>query len=192
MPNRNPDGSVASVGVASPQNVSLRRHFAELTNAFMAPLERYFSSLMPLQKKVMAWRNPPRLKSFNKDEFLRAVEAHGPHVTGGRKGDWVGLYRKFIASPNFIVWYRARQSEANDRLRSIYLELLCQADVGTWMRGKAEIEVVDLLLRLREELTNPKSRRVMTPKMADALGGHIDTIVSNLPEDLRNSLQVTM
>lgn len=38
------------------QSALLRRHFLELTQSFMIPLERYISSLMPLQKNVSPFK----------------------------------------------------------------------------------------------------------------------------------------
>ena len=36
---------------------------------------------------------PPKLKSFDAEEFLRTVEHSGPQLTTGLKGSWTGLYR---------------------------------------------------------------------------------------------------
>lgn len=38
------------------QSALLRRHFLELTQSFMIPLERYMSSLMPLQRNVSPFK----------------------------------------------------------------------------------------------------------------------------------------
>lgn len=42
------------------QSALLRRHFLELTQSFMIPLERYMSSLMPLQRNI----SPFKVRNF--------------------------------------------------------------------------------------------------------------------------------
>ena len=43
---------------AEVQDALLRRHFIELTQSFVIPLERYMAKLMPLQKSVTAFKVP--------------------------------------------------------------------------------------------------------------------------------------
>lgn len=38
------------------QSALLRRHFLELTQSFMIPLERYMSTLMPLQRNISPFK----------------------------------------------------------------------------------------------------------------------------------------
>lgn len=38
------------------QSALLRRHFLELTQSFMIPLERYMASLMPLQRNISPFK----------------------------------------------------------------------------------------------------------------------------------------
>lgn len=146
--------------------------------------------------------------------FLATVRTHGPELTTGRKGNWVALYQKFLESRNFAGWLKQKRSEATDRLRRLYLEKLCVADVPAWCRGKHELELIDLLMRLREELvrepraarsrvrdgwlsllappwqTRKDSQRILNETMSEQLGKHIATILQHLPSDLRDSLQV--
>src|SRR5262249_55860092 len=76
----------------------LRAYFLRLTQSFIIPLERYVSTLMPLHRRISAFRPLPTLRAFDADELLRAVEQHGPEETCGVRGDWKGLYRKFLKS----------------------------------------------------------------------------------------------
>ena len=55
------------------------------------------------------------------------MEGTGPHLTTGIKGNWNGLYRKFLESPNFVNWYTVRKEEANQKLRLLHLDQLCKA-----------------------------------------------------------------
>ena len=55
------------------------------------------------------------------------MEGTGPHLTTGIKGNWNGLYRRFLDSPNFVSWYTVRKEEANQKLRLLHLDQLCKA-----------------------------------------------------------------
>uniref|UniRef100_A0A8C5THM8 DENN domain containing 6A n=1 Tax=Malurus cyaneus samueli TaxID=2593467 RepID=A0A8C5THM8_9PASS len=107
------------------QSVILRRYFLELTESFIIPLERYVASLMPLQKCISPWKSPPQLRQFSQDDFMKTLEKAGPQLTSGLKGDWIGLYRHFLKSPNFDGWFRSRQKEMTQKLEALHLEALC-------------------------------------------------------------------
>ncbi|VDM42936.1 unnamed protein product [Toxocara canis] len=72
----------------SVQSAILRRHMLELTQSFMIPLERYLSSLMPLQKQMSPFKAVPQARPFIVDEFLLGLDDTGPALTCGVKGDW--------------------------------------------------------------------------------------------------------
>jgi hypothetical protein len=79
--------------VAAANNEVLRKHFLQLTETFMVPLERYFASLMPLVKYVVyeiwltsireisVFRKPPKLKVFSEQEFLESIAASSTYYT---------------------------------------------------------------------------------------------------------------
>ncbi|XP_036904840.1 protein DENND6B isoform X2 [Sturnira hondurensis] len=154
----------------------LRRHLLELTQSFIIPLEHYVASLMPLQKSITPW----------KDDFLCSLEHAGPQLTCILKGDWLGLYRRFFKSPHFDGWYRQRRKEMARKLEALHLEAICEANVETWMQGKSEVEVVDLVLKLREKLVRARGHQL--PVKEETLQQawlHIETVVSSLPKDLQ-------
>lgn len=62
------------------QSALLRRHFLELTQTFMIPLERYLASLMPLARNISPYRAAPKVKPFSAEDFLRSLDACGPQV----------------------------------------------------------------------------------------------------------------
>ncbi|XP_042323601.1 protein DENND6B-like [Sceloporus undulatus] len=75
------------------QSALLRRHLLELTQSFIFPLEHYMAGLMPLQKVITPWKNPPQIYPFRQEDFLKTLEHAGPQLTCLLKGDWMGLYR---------------------------------------------------------------------------------------------------
>ncbi|XP_072027422.1 protein DENND6A-like isoform X2 [Amphiura filiformis] len=172
------------------QDAMLRRHLLELTQSFIIPLERYVASLMPLQRNISPWKHPPRLKPFEPEEFLKTLEHSGPQLTSGLKGDWVGLYRRFFRSANFEGWFRQRQQEVNHKLTALHLEALCNADLLEWSQDKQEVEVVDLVLKLREKMVNIGTDGLpVKPEVIQRLRTHIESIISTLPEDLQSVLK---
>src|SRR5699024_4857639 len=125
------------------QNALLRRFFIELTQTFLIPLERYFASLMPLAKNLSPFKRPPILQQFKVEDFISTLDSTGPQLTTGIKGDWTGLYRRFLRSPNFVCWYSTRMQEANDKLRALHIEAICDSNLVKLVHDKPEVEIVD-------------------------------------------------
>ncbi|XP_051629668.1 protein DENND6B isoform X1 [Manacus candei] len=136
------------------QSALLRRHLLELTQSFIIPLEHYIASLMPLQRAITPWKNPPQIRPFCQEDFMKTLEHAGPQLTCVLKGDWLGLYRRFFKSPNFDGWFRQRHREMTHKLEALHLEAICEADIVAWMKDKSEVEIVDLVLKLREKLVS--------------------------------------
>ncbi|MEQ2227086.1 Protein dennd6b, partial [Ilyodon furcidens] len=168
------------------QSAILRRHLLELTQSFIIPLERYMASLMPLQRSVTPWKTPPQVRPFNQDEFMSTLDHAGPQLTSMLRGDWMGLYRKFFRSPNFDSWYRQRHREMTEKLESLHLETICDADLLGWTKDKSEVEIVDLILKLREKLIKARRQQLQVKDgVLEKLDFFINSIVRSLPEDLQ-------
>ncbi|XP_055963017.1 protein DENND6B isoform X4 [Sorex fumeus] len=164
----------------------LRRHLLELTQSFIFPLEHYMASLMPLQKSVVPWKTPPQIGPFLQDDFLRSLEQAGPQLTCVLKGDWRGLYRRFFKSPHFDGWFRQRHREMTQKLEALHLEAICEANLENWMKDKSEVEIVDLVLKLREKLVRAQGHQLpVTVATLQRAKLYIDTVVGSLPKDLQ-------
>ncbi|KAK5849518.1 hypothetical protein PBY51_009154 [Eleginops maclovinus] len=171
------------------QSAILRRHLLELTQSFIIPLERYMASLMPLQRSVSPWKTPPQIRPFSQEDFLLSLDDTGPQLTSVLKGDWLGLYRKFFRSPNFDGWYRQRLREMTQKLEILHLEVLCDTDLVTWTKDKSEVEIVDLILKLRDKLNRACRQQLQLKNgVLDKLETFTKTIISSLPEELRRVL----
>uniref|UniRef100_A0A672R192 Protein DENND6B-like n=1 Tax=Sinocyclocheilus grahami TaxID=75366 RepID=A0A672R192_SINGR len=168
------------------QSAILRRHLLEQTESFILPLERYLESLMPLQRSMSPWKTPPQIRSFSQDEFMKTLEQAGQQLT--LKGDWTGLYRRFFHSPNFDGWYRLRHREMTQKVECLHLEAICATDLLTWTKDKSEVEIVDLILKLREKLVTRKHQLPVKEELLVRLEQSIQTIISSLPEDLQTLL----
>lgn len=168
------------------QTALLRRHLLELTHSFIIPLEHYMASLMPLKKSITPWKTPPQIRPFRQDDFLRSLEHAGPQLTCILKGDWLGLYRRFFKSPHFDGWYRQRHKEMAHKLEALHLEAICEANVETWMKDKSEVEVVDLVLKLREKLVQAQGHQLPVKEATlHRAQLYIETAIGSLPKDLQ-------
>ncbi|XP_037371036.1 protein DENND6B [Talpa occidentalis] len=168
------------------QTALLRRHLLELTRSFLAPLEQYMASLMPLQRIVVPWKMPPQIRPFSQDDFLRSLGRTGPQLSCSRKGDWPGLYRRFFKSPHFDGWYRQRRREMGRQLEALHLEAICEANVETWMKDKSEVEIVDLVLKLREKLVRAQGQQLPVKESTLRQARlSMETVISSLPRDLQ-------
>jgi len=171
---------------AEVQSALLRRYFLELTQTFMIPLERYLASLMPLARTISPYRAPPKVRPFSCDDLVRSLESSGPQLTSKTKGDWPALYRRFLKSPNFVGWYNQRHREVTAKLSLLHLESLAEAKIGQWMAGKAEVELVDMVLRIRGKLEEARREELPLPDLVvERLEGHVREIVATLPQDLQ-------
>ncbi|CAG8473351.1 12061_t:CDS:2 [Funneliformis caledonium] len=196
-------------------NNILRRYFVELTEKFLVPLNRYFSTLIPFHITLSSSQEPPQLKPFKTDVFLKSLQEHGPQIPFKSKNfpptttdTYLNFYAQFLKCGNFATWLRQRTTEAQNELRKRYLQVLCDDDVKKWMIGKHEMELVDLLVRVKDELrlsnkndsssqkssstrdNNGVPPSIPTSKQREKLKLQANIIISGLSRDLRESLAV--
>lgn len=167
------------------QTAMVKRHLLELTQSFMIPLERYMASLMPLQKNISPFRAPPIPNPFNPEDFFAMLQQSGPQLTTGIKGDWIGLYRNFFKTPNFSAWFHERHNNLTNKLQALQLEALAGSDLKQWSKGKKEIEIVDMVLKLREVL---KSSPPVPDNTKTLLARRLDDLNCVLPDDMKSIL----
>uniref|UniRef100_A0A182Q500 UDENN domain-containing protein n=1 Tax=Anopheles farauti TaxID=69004 RepID=A0A182Q500_9DIPT len=181
----------------SVQSALLRRHLLELTQSFMIPLERYMASLMPLQKDISPFRSAPQPHPFKQEDFLATLEEFGPQLTSTCKGDWEGLYKRFFTSPNFKGWYETRYFELEQTLQVLHMQTLSESNLAEWAKGKLEVEIVDMILRLRHKLTllqTSGGSMAALPVQLNArdtraqLLRHMENMKKSLPDDLKQIL----
>ncbi|KAI9094902.1 hypothetical protein DFS34DRAFT_627620 [Phlyctochytrium arcticum] len=152
----------------------LRRHFIDLNERFIQPLNRYFESLVvgnPSHMSLSNLRTRPEIKPFKQDMFLKSVESQAATpapLPVNCKRPRVDLYRAFLHSANFAAWLQYRTEETYREWRRRYIEVLCADDVADWALQKLSaphahnphrrrhsapnVECVDLMLRLRDEV----------------------------------------
>ncbi|KAJ7406482.1 Protein DENND6B [Pitangus sulphuratus] len=86
---------------------------------------------------------------------------------------------------------RKRPSEVQSALLRRHLLELTQSfiiplDIVAWMKDKSEVEIVDLVLKLREKLVRARCQHLpVKEETLQRVGLYIDTIIGSLPEDLQ-------
>jgi hypothetical protein len=89
----------------------VRRHFAELTATFLAPINRYLAT-----SNVVTPGGNNRYASFSIPDFLSSVSKHGTSVKFRGQGPIQrhrardGMYEGFCNSPNFYSWLEMKVS----------------------------------------------------------------------------------
>ncbi|XP_075713697.1 protein DENND6B isoform X2 [Rhinoderma darwinii] len=174
---------------SSALSLLLQKHMFDLTQSFILPLERYMGSLMPHHSAITPWKNPPQVRPFQQEELMKMLEHTGPQYSSAIKGDWIGLYRRFLKSPHFDGWYRQKQKEMRERLETAHLKVICEANIAAWIKNKSEVEIVDLVLKLRDKLVRAHRQHLpVSPTSLNRLKLHIDDVIGSLPEDLQSIL----
>ena len=87
-------------------NNILRRHFAELTTAFLAPLDAYVDTLLADPALGLATEPDLPVKPFDVDAFCSFLAANPPDLPVQTSRSIVGLYQVFVKTPNFEKWLR--------------------------------------------------------------------------------------
>ncbi|RKP04270.1 hypothetical protein CXG81DRAFT_23046 [Caulochytrium protostelioides] len=143
-------------------NNALRRHFMELTDRFLQPLNRFLvegiTSRQPHADRLDELTRRPDIRPFRQDAFLQSIEGASqlPVLPVGYKRNGVALYKRFLKSPHFGAWLQHRTAEINRAWHHQYLDALGRADMAAWATAKAarghHIELIDLMLRVRDDL----------------------------------------
>jgi hypothetical protein len=109
-------------------NNILRRHFVDLTEKFLVPLNRYFSTLIPVNPC-----EPSRLKPFQTDQFMKSLKEHGPQLPfkstfktrTSTTDPTKELYSQFLKCGNFATWLQQRTAKAEIEMDKRKHQLLC-------------------------------------------------------------------
>eukprot|EP00741_Cyanophora_paradoxa_P009178 tig00001472_g8888.t1 len=164
----------------------LRRHFLELTSAFLAPFEAYFAPRLP----AAPYSELPPLEPFRQDDFLRAIQsgALGGELTGGKskeRAEWASLYRRFIQSPNFGVWFEGRRRKARAEQAARQRAALEALDVAAVTRGMQEVQLIDMALKLGDHLEREGSTETA---FYVSLNAALGAVLDRLPPRTRAAL----
>ncbi|PLW54862.1 hypothetical protein PCANC_05710 [Puccinia coronata f. sp. avenae] len=105
-------------------DIVISRHFSVLTEQFLQPLQRYFTTLLPTAEGTST--APQRTGSFNSEVFLKSLKEHTTalefrsRLMAGFTATSVsvpGFYTAFLRSPNFSAWLHRQLVLGNRAVR---------------------------------------------------------------------------
>lgn len=164
--------------LAAVNNELIRRALQKLTEEFLTPVEEYFSTLLPDDRSISAFKKPPKIKPFRELPFLQHL------IDTGKKTKEMELYRKFIRTQNFVHWFKNRKRQALHNIRNKYLKSLEDADIARNAKKMNEVEVVDMYLRVSEILSTSEFSATTKQKVIEVQKAIFDC----LPPDLQQSV----
>lgn len=147
-------------------NELLRHYFADLTERFLAPLNRYVSSLIPADFDLSSPSETPKIKPFNTSAFLASLKSHGTPLPVRSRNLPTGsavrqsLYVDFIQCPNFSTWLHSRIHQSQEEQYMRKLAALESGDIAKFVSGHGEVETVDLFARLSTEIQGINDRLI--------------------------------
>lgn len=180
--------------------------------------EYHLLCIISINNYYFIFQAAPKPWPFNPDNFLSSLEYAGPQLTCGIKGDWNGLYKQFIRSPNFNGWFNVRYKGMLMKLQVLQIEALASVvnnlvfthkiiifgyalfvyiylfntrfqDIKAWIEDKKEVELVDMILKIRQKLELCENKGYqLNKKIKDQLKVKMNDIISSLPDDLKNVL----
>jgi len=154
---------------------AVRRHFADVTERFLAPLHQYMATLIPTHFDLSSPADMPPIQPFHAHSFLQWLKTHpGPLRMRQRSLTPAhmlrqSLYADFLQCPNFSLWLQNRIAAAQEEQWQRRIAALAAGDVIAFGRTRSEIESVDLYLRLRDELrrVDEALARPLTPELSE-------------------------
>eukprot|EP00834_Sanchytrium_tribonematis_P003912 NODE_170_length_14437_cov_1.447273.p2 type:complete len:497 gc:universal NODE_170_length_14437_cov_1.447273:6989-8479(+) len=132
---------------------TLKTFFYDLNEKFVQPIKSFINLLLPNMAILM---KHVHLKSFQIPEFLKNLEsAYIPlskefHI---KRQDMIQIYEKFVKTAMFTRYLSSQVESTECLLRFRYLELLASFNLLEWASKKNELEIVELLIKIRELVT---------------------------------------
>jgi len=160
------------------------------------PLNRYMHTLLPARSELSPFRAPPVLRPFSVSGFLKTLADIPPPTSSMSTAFPEELYRSFLESDNFAAWHKGRRHTANKHLYQQYLRQILSADLRAQLPSIHEVELVDLYLRVKEELASQRrlqadgKRNTSIGPLLELLSHIIDSLPTDLQETLRRKEQL--
>ncbi|EFA82373.1 hypothetical protein PPL_04798 [Heterostelium album PN500] len=175
-PDKNLVKKITDSGELPSHNETLRKYFLQLTLSFLIPLERYFSSLLPLAKTISVFQRPPRLKNFDNQEFLdKLAETDETYILDSKSKE-IELYKEFLESVNFKNWLEEKRKEAIRHLNTLYRKAILDADVHALLKNKTPSTALDLHKRVKDQLILEENLFQAPDDIKQKLRAHLDLI----------------
>jgi len=186
-------GTPSTEATAIINNEILRRHFMELTEAFLTPFEDFFTvqGLGSNSPMLRPFSKPPSLRPFSPSEFVKHLQTftHTSDLKTLKTKRVVQLYEGFIRSVHFVPWFEQRRSDGERALRDSWRHARYNANIKRLLQGLRDVEMVDLYVKVAEALHEECVREDVNMKMRRRLQEQLDEIMLALPEQLKAVVQ---
>jgi hypothetical protein len=97
-----------------------------------------------------------------------------------------GLYKRFVSSPNFDEWLSLRLKDVDQQLRETHLDVLCSAELNQeTLSNRQQVEIVDLVLKVRDKMTDLDSRNA---EKRHKLQAQLNNILLSVDDELKSIL----
>ncbi|KAJ6227723.1 hypothetical protein M0813_09626 [Anaeramoeba flamelloides] len=186
--NKNKKKSHTDQQVSLNYSKCIRKYFYHLTKQFILPLENYFNQLIPDITAISPFYQLPVLHGFSENQFLDKLfrSELGRDFQGKYTETEQILYRKFIHSPTFLLWYYSKKKEVSNLFSKLYRESIFQVNSEYLIKGKNEIQLIDLTLRIFKKLET--SLIVKDFELCDVLMNLINEIIPKIPKQYQINL----
>mmetsp|Transcript_42889 Transcript_42889/g.69569 ORF Transcript_42889/g.69569 Transcript_42889/m.69569 type:complete len:994 (+) Transcript_42889:126-3107(+) len=164
----------------------LRRFCLELTTSFLAAFDSYFE-YKRIPPSTWPFVDLPQLPPFVADDFLKRMSSpQGPVPPSGNRSNWVQVYRRFIQSPNFGIWFESRRKKARLDQCAHQQDAIRQLDMDSVAKGLREVQLMDCFIKIntfaaREQVTWEDSTLT-------AVWKHLGVLLDRMALDVRHAM----
>jgi hypothetical protein len=177
----------------------LRKHFQELTEAFLSTFDRWFK---PKEAKGLrtdcgyaASLLPPQLPAFAQDDLVASLvdkKTTFPAVLlesiDGIK--LVELYVKFTESANFRPWFDSRMDSSRATLLKSWAETRIDLDIKPLIQRLDEFETTDCFEIVQKQVLQEIQSPCTNAALLRKLRLDLDTLFQALPISLQKSIML--
>lgn len=157
----------------------LKIHFHKKTEEFLKPFEDYFQTLIPKVPKFTPFGKLHEVRPFKETSFLSYISSLKLKVCDPL------LYSKFLRTSNFIGWYKQKKNSWREQIENEYHFYMKTLDLNSYLKGKNECEIVDLILKAKIQLRDFNLKK---NKTAEVIKEFIDSMMNLISPDLKQSL----
>eukprot|EP00455_Lapot_gusevi_P045632 TRINITY_DN5869_c0_g1_i6.p1 TRINITY_DN5869_c0_g1~~TRINITY_DN5869_c0_g1_i6.p1 ORF type:complete len:394 (-),score=69.54 TRINITY_DN5869_c0_g1_i6:63-1118(-) len=192
----------AVASIASINNTILRRHFAELTEQFLSPFNKYFVAMEKSQdavEKLNPYLYPPVLPPFREQEFLDEISSRENlqllKFNDQRAASITKLYQRFFRAPHFYPWFNSCREQAQLTVDRRIERMIKKTDMRALMDGMRVRQAVQMYEIVHHHIQKYAVLESPTPfqiELTEILKSHRQTIYNALPDNVRPSISVSV
>ncbi|KAJ6230995.1 hypothetical protein M0813_00806 [Anaeramoeba flamelloides] len=173
---------------SSQKTTAIRDYFFSFTNDFMNPFEVYFNTLIPDMGSLEPFYTRMVLKGFDENEFIQRL-TNGKSSLPFQKHevtDCEFLYRKFIHTQTFKVWYQNKRNLCAHVFWKYWRKAVLHLEAYELFKQGGDPEKINLFMRLGKRVDVAKQYDDW--ELFDKYVQLMEQILIDLPKELRSNL----